>query len=157
MPNYINWFAYDELMNPRIFKEHGLEANASFCVTLSAHKLTFNKIPLDNNGQENLGLPNIIPTPSNLGMMEGILYEIEESYLPKLDAIYHYPDEYLRKKMRLTKHDFTMVDGIVYIAQTHRTKEGLKPSKEMLKSYKECRKNLTKLYLSRLVNTPTVD
>ncbi|MCF8721505.1 gamma-glutamylcyclotransferase family protein [Nitrospina gracilis] len=157
MPNYINWFAYDELMNPRVFKEHGLEANASFCVTLSAHKLAFNKIPLDNQGIEKLGMANVIPAASNLGMMEGIMYEMDESFLPKLDEIYHYPDEYLRKKMRLTKHDFTLVDGIVYIAHSDRTNDALMPSKAMLKNFRECKKNLTMLYLSRLMNTPTVD
>lgn len=157
MPNYINWFTYDTLMDPSVFKAHGLECNAAFSVTLSAHKLAFNKIPLDNGGVENLGLPNIVPTNSNLGMMEGILYEIEESFLPRLDEIYKYPDEYLRKKMRFTKHDFTLISGFVYIAHSDRTKDGLMPDKATLKHYRACKKNLTMLYLSRLMNTPTVD
>ncbi len=157
MPNFINWFAYDQMVNPKVFKEHGLECNASFSVTLSAHKLVFNKIPVDNGGLEGLGLPNIAPTNSNLGMMEGIMYEIDEKLLPKLDEIYQYPEEYNRKKMRLTKHDFTYVNGIVYFAQDHRVQEDLMPSKAMLKGYKECRKDLTMLYISRLMNTPTVD
>ena len=157
MSNLIKWFAYDEHMNPDVMKDSGLTYEAAFSVTLSAYRLTFNKIPVDNGGRENLGLPNIAPTPDNLGMMEGILYEMTEDNLPKLDEIYHHPDEYLRKKMRFTKHDFTFVDGIVYIAQTHRTQKGLMPTKEMLKMYKGCRKILTKLYLSKLLIRPALD
>lgn len=98
MPNYINFFAYDELMLPEVFEQHGLEANARFSVTLSAHKLMFNKIPFGQEIKEGAGLPNIVTTDGNLGMMEGILYEIEEEFLPKLDEIHHHPDQYQRKK-----------------------------------------------------------
>lgn len=157
MPNLISWFAYDEMMNPEVIKQAGLEYETAFSVSLSAYRLVFNKIPLDNGGKENLGLANIVPTMDNLGMMEGVLYEMREENLPKLDALYHHPEEYQRKKMRFTKHDFTFVNGIVYIAQKNRTKSGLMPSKEMLKSYKGCRKILTKLYLSKLLIRPAIE
>ncbi|MDH5762193.1 MAG: gamma-glutamylcyclotransferase [Nitrospinota bacterium] len=157
MPNLINWFAYDEMMNPDVIKETGLEYEAAFSVSLSAFKLVFNKIPLDNGGREKLGLANIVPTTDNLGMLEGVLYEMPEENLKKLDEIYHYPEEYQRKKMRFTKHDFAFVDGIVYLAQKDRTQSGLMPSKDMLKTYKGCRKILTKLYLSKLLIRPALD
>jgi gamma-glutamylcyclotransferase (GGCT)/AIG2-like uncharacterized protein YtfP len=157
MPNLINWFAYDEMMNPDVIKETGLEYEAAFSVSLSAFKLVFNKIPLDNGGREKLGLANIVPTTDNLGMLEGVLYEMPEENLKKLDALYHYPEEYQRKKMRFTKHDFAFVDGIVYFAQKDRTQNGLMPSKDMLKAYKGCRKILTKLYLSKLLIRPALD
>jgi len=157
MSNLINWFAYDEMMNPEVIKKAGLEYEAAFSVTLSAHKLVFNKIPVDNGGKENLGLANIVPTMDNLGMMEGVLYEMLEENVPKLDALYHHPEEYQRRKLRFTKHDFTFVNGIVYIAQKDRTKKGLMPSKEMLKVYKGCRKILTKLYLSKLLIRPALE
>ena len=157
MPNIINWFAYDEMMNPEVIKEAGLEYEAAFSVSLSAYKLVFNKIPLDNGGKENLGHANIEPIPGNLGMMDGVLYEMLEENLPKLDALYHHPEEYQRRKMRFTKHDFAFVTGIVYIAQKDRTKSGLLPSKDMLKVYKGCRKILTKLYLSRLLIRPAIE
>ncbi len=157
MPNIINWFAYDEMMNPEVIKEAGLEYEAAFSVSLSAYKLVFNKIPLDNGGKENLGHANIEPIPGNLGMMDGVLYEMLEENLPKLDALYHHPEEYQRRKMRFTKHDFAFVNGIVYIAQKDRTKSGLLPSKDMLKVYKGCRKVLTRLYLSRLLIRPAIE
>ena len=157
MPNLINWFAYDEMMNPEVIKKAGLSYEAAFSVSLSAYRLVFNKIPLDNGGKEKLGHANIALIPDNLGMMDGILYEMLEENLPKLDALYHHPDEYQRKKMRFTKHDFTFVEGIVYIAQKNRTQNGLRPSKDMLKNYKGCRKILTKLYLSKLLIRPSIE
>ncbi len=157
MPNYIHWFAYDEMMIPENMKEHGLEYNAAFSVTLSAYRLKFNKIPLDNGGIEGLGQANIVPTSNNLGMMEGMLYEIDEKFLPKIDELYHYPDEYLRKKMRFTKHDFSLVNAVVYMAQKDRTDDSLLPTKEVLKKFKVCKKALTMLYISRLLNMPTLE
>ncbi len=157
MPDYISWFAYDEMMNPQVMKEKELEYKDSFCVTLSAYSVKFNKIPLDNGGQEKLGLPNIVPTESNLGMMDGILYEMDAKFLPKLDEIYHAPDEYQRKKMRFTKHDFTFVNAYVFVAHKHRTQDGLMPSKETMKKLKACKRNLSMLYFCRLMNTPTVE
>ena len=157
MPNIINWFAYDEMMNPEVIKKTELEYRAAFSVSLSAHKLVFNKIPLDNGGKENLGHANIEPIPGNLGMMEGVLYEMLEENVPILDALYGHPGEYQRRKMRFTKHDFAFVNGIVYIAQKDRTKSGLLPSKDMLKVYKGCRKVLTRLYLSRLLMRPSIE
>ena len=157
MPNLINWFAYDEMMNPEVIKKTELKYEAAFSVSLSAYKLVFNKIPVDNGGKDNLGLANIEPTLGNLGMMEGVLYEMLEENLPILDALYGHPDEYQRKKMRFTKHDFTFVNGVVYIAQKDRTQKGLMPSKDMLKTFKGCRKILTKLYLSKLLIRPALD
>ena len=157
MPDYISWFAYDEMMNPEVMKSKGLDYTDLFCVNLSAFSVKFNKIPIDNGGQEDLGLGNIVPTHSNLGMMDGIIYDMEEKYLAKLDEIFNVPDEYIRKKMRFTKHDFTFVNAYTYIAQKHRTKEGLKPSKEAMKKMKACKRNLSMLYFCRLMNTPTAN
>ncbi len=158
MANYINFFAYDTLILPEVFEKHGFQARNRFSVTLSAYKMVFHKIPADpSQYPEGVGLPTIVPTESNLGMMEGIMYEIDESYLPRLDAYYGYPEEYQRKKVRLTKHDFTFVNGIVYIAQVEKTNPKLLPCQAQLDEYRPARKILSKLYLSRLVTQATVE
>jgi len=157
MDNWINFFAYDEFMNLEVMKEHGLEYKALFSVTLSSFKVVFNKIPLDNGGQEGLGLTNIIPIHDNLGSLEGVLYEMNESFLPKLDEIYHHPDEYKRQIFRFTKHDFTVVRGFTYIAIPERVGKKLLPNKAMMKRLKGARKNLQSLYFYRLMNIRTVD
>ncbi|MFQ5674079.1 MAG: gamma-glutamylcyclotransferase family protein [Nitrospinales bacterium] len=157
MADQIRFFAYNELMDERILREQGLEFTSCSPVTLSAFKLVFNKIPVDNGGIENLGLANLVPTADNQGMVIGVLYEMDADQLPKLDAIHHYPKEYTRKIRRIFRHDFNATDGFVYTAQPDRTRDGLKPSKAMLKKYKGAKTYLGLLTLSRIMNTPTVD
>ena len=157
MGDLVNFFAYNELMDERNMREAGLDFIACSPVTLSAYKLVFNKIPLDNGGIENLGLANLIPTDNNLGMATGVLYEMSKDNLVKLDEIHGYPHEYNRKTHKLFRHDFNPTKGYVYMAQTGRTDDNLKPTKAMLKKYKGARKNLGLLNLSRIMITPTVD
>ena len=116
MGEIVRVFLYDELMNEEIFKGHGLDYKAKYSVTLSAHKRVFNKIPLDNQGIEGLGHTNTIPTHDSLGMMIGVMYEIDESSIEKLDAIYSHPDEYIRQVMEFQRHDFTPSKGYIYVA-----------------------------------------
>ncbi len=153
----INFFAYDQLMNQEVMKEAGFEWIAHFCVTLSAYHLVFNKIPDDEDAPEGLGLPNIEPAPSNLGMMDGVMYEMKEQELEKLDAYFKNPIEYQRKVLRVTLHDFKLVNSYVYIAPHNKTKKGLMPNKEFKKQLRGARKNLQMLYFSRVMNTPTID
>ena len=157
MADVVNFFAYGELINEDYFKEKGLEYISKSSVTLSAWRRVFNKIPIDNGGQEGLGLCNIEPTPSNAGMMDAMLYEMERKFLPRLDEIHRHPDEYVRKVMQLTRHDFTLVNGYVYMAHPDRTQPGLKPNKATMKIFRGCRKHMQMLYFARLMNTRTID
>ena len=157
MSDTINFFAYNELMNEAHFKKNGLEYIERITVTLSAWRIVFNKLPVEKNAPEGLGLPNIEPTPNNAGMMEGVLYKMDESFLPKLDELFGYPEEYTRKLMDLNRHDFTSVKAAVYFAQPGRIGEKLKPSKAMMKLYRSSKKDMSMLYFSRLMNTRTCD
>ena len=157
MDDVINFFAYNELMDERNMHELGLEFIACSPVTLSAYKLVFNKIPLNNGGIENLGLANLVPTPNNLGMVTGVLYEMSKGMITKLDEIHGYPEEYIRKTHKMFRHDFNPTHGYVYMAEKGRTDDNLRPTKAMLKKYKGARKNLGLLNLSRIMAIPTVD
>ena len=130
MEDWLNFFAYDDLMNLDVMQEHGLEYRALFSVTLSSYRVVFNKIPIDNGGQERLGLTNIIPIHDNLGSLEGVLYEMKERFLPK---------------------------GFTYIAVPERTGKRLLPNKALMKRLKGAKKNLQSLYFYRLMNIRTVD
>ena len=157
MANLIHFFTYGELMNPKVMEEHGLQYQALFSVGLSAWKLVFNKTPFEEDAPPGLGLANIVPTDNGQGMMEGVLYEMEESYLPKLDEIHRCPKEYTRIKMRVTKHDFTAASVFAYVAREDRTSDKLRPSKATMQKIRGARRHLQMLYFSRLVNTPTYD
>ena len=157
MADVVNFFAYGELINEDYFKEKGLEYISKSSVTLSAWRLVFNKIPIDNGGVEGLGLVNIEPTPDNAGMMHGELYVMDEKFVPKLDEIFGHPDEYQRKVMRFNRHDFILINGLTYIARPDKIATGLKPSKATMKIFRKAKKFFPMLYFSRLMNTPTCD
>jgi hypothetical protein len=157
MADVVNFFAYGELINEDYFKEKGLEYISKSSVTLSAWRLVFNKIPIDNGGQEKLGLENIEPTHDNSGMMHGELYAMDEKFVPKLDELFGHPNEYQRKVLRFNRHDFTLINGLTYIARPDKIGTGLKPSKANLKVFKKAKKLFPMLYFSRLMNTPTCD
>jgi gamma-glutamylcyclotransferase (GGCT)/AIG2-like uncharacterized protein YtfP len=157
MADVVNYFAYGELINEDHFKELGLEYISKSSVTLSAWQLVFNKIPIDNGGLENLGLVNIEPTADNSGMMHGELYAMDEKFVPKLDEIFGHPNEYQRKVLRFNRHDFTLINGLTYIARPDKINPKLKPSKAALKTLKKAKKLFPMLYFSRLMNTPTCD
>ena len=157
MSNIVRVFIYDELINEKVYKEQGLTFTTKYSVTLSAWKRVFNKIPIDNEGIEGLGHANIEPTHDNLGMMIGMIYEFEEEKLPELDKHYCCPDEYDRKIMDFTRHDFSQTKAYIYVAQKDKVQDGLKPSKAMMKKYRGAKKNFDMLHFSRLMNTPTVD
>ena len=157
MSEKISFFAYNELINENYFKEAGFEFIEKVTVTLSAQRIVFNRLPPEKSDIENRGLPNIEPTPDNAGMMEGVLYEMQDTFLPKLDKFHDYPKECNRKLMNLNRHDFTTVRGIVYFAQPDKIGENLKPSKALMKLYRASKKEMTMLYFARLMNTRTCD
>jgi len=157
MSEKISVFAYNELINEDYFKENGFEYIDKVTVTLSAQRLVFNRLPLEGEGIEAQGLPNIEPTPNNAGMMEGMLYDMYDTFLPELDEFHGYPKECNRKVMDLNAHDFHTVRGIVYFAQPDRIGDKLKPSKALMKLFRKSRKEMTMLYFSRLMNTRTCD
>ena len=157
MSEKIRVFSYNELLNEDFFKENGFEYIDKLTVSLSAQRIVFNRIPPEGTGIDGQGLPNIEPTPNNAGMMEGVLYDMDDTFLPKLDEFHGYPKECTRKLMDLNAHDFHTVRGIVYFAQPNRIAEKLKPSKELMKLYRKSRKEHSMLYFARLMNTRTCD
>ena len=157
MSEKIRVFAYNELLNEDFFKEKGFEYIDKFTVSLSAQRIVFNRLPPNGEGIEGQGLPNIEPTPNNAGMMEGVLYDMYDKFLPKLDEFYGYPTECTRKLMDLNAHDFHTVRGIVYYAQPDKIGKKLKPSKDLMKLYRKSRKEHSMLYFARLMNTRTCD
>jgi len=58
------------------------------------------------------------------GVVEGILYEITDEDIKKLDRYEGYPQHYERQKVRLQSGD--VMEAAVYIARQEMTAEGLK-------------------------------
>ncbi len=157
MADIINFFAYAELMNEDYFRKQGLDYVDKLSVSLSGQRVAFNKIPSDENAPEGLGLSNIEPTPDNAGMAIGIMYEMDDKYLPRLDEIHQAPKEYQRKIMRFNKHDFAMVNGFMYVARPEKINHKLKPDKATMQILRDAKKSVPMLYFSRMMGTKTID
>lgn len=157
MADIINFFAYAELMNEEFFRKQGLDYVDKLSVTLSAHRVVFDKIPSDENALPGQGWSNIEPTPDNSGMAIGIMYEMDDSYLPRLDEIHQAPQEYQRKVMRFNKHDFAMTNGFLYMARPEKIQHSLKPAKATMKILRQAKSSVPMLYFSRLMGIKTID
>ena len=90
-------------------------------------------------------------------MAIGIMYEMEDTFLPLLDEIHQAPQEYQRKVMRFNKHDFAMTNGFLYIARPEKIKPGLKPDKATMKILRQAKSSVPMLYFSRLMGNKTMD
>ena len=88
--------------------------------------------------------------------MEGILYEIEESDLSRLDKFEGYPFHYRRTRVYVKLDSGEEVEAITYIAQQEMVKDGLRPSKEYLSHLLKGCDLLSKEYHEKLRKTSTL-
>jgi gamma-glutamylcyclotransferase (GGCT)/AIG2-like uncharacterized protein YtfP len=81
--------------------------------TLVDHLFTINK---KSKANPNIGFANI--EPSNFNDVHGMLYEVDESELAKLDKFEGAPNHY-KREIKQVYNSFTneKIDAIVYIAQ----------------------------------------
>jgi len=113
--------------------------------------LEFNKISSQNPRE---GYANIVRDPESV--VEGILYEIEESDLRKLDKFKGYPSHYRRTRVYVKLDNGERVEAITYIAQPEKVKSGLRPSKEYLSHLLRGSDLLSKEYCEKLKRIPTL-
>ena len=88
--------------------------------------------------------------------MEGILYEIEESDLSKLDRWEGYPSHHRRARIYVRLDNGEEVEAITYIAQLEKVKSGLRPSKEYVSHLLRGCDLLSQKYCEKLKRTPTL-
>lgn len=119
---------------------------------VKSHSLKFNKVASRNRKE---GYANIVPDEE--GVVEGVLYDMLDSELSKLDKYEGYPDHYDRVKMWVQLDDGQEVEAFVYVAQPHKVKEGLKPSREYLDHLLTARDIVSESYHRRLASWETLD
>lgn len=121
------YFAYGSNMNP----ERMIERNVGFSqrrrAMLKGFKLKFNKVSERN---PNEGFANIVHDHNEL--VEGVLYKIMKSDLPKLDLVEGYPSHYDRFKLGIELDNGKKVKAEVYIAQPDYVRDGMKPSRSYM-------------------------
>lgn len=147
----MKYFAYGSNMNPERMRQRGIEFSRREHVILNGWRLVFNKIASRNPKE---GYANI--EPDEEGVVEGILYEIQDSDLEKLDRYEGYPNHYNRIKVKVKLNNVQEVEAITYIAQHDKIKSGLKPSKDYLNHLLKGCDLLSEKYCERLRRVPVL-
>lgn len=149
------YFAYGSNMDPkRICKrlDKSIEELGREHAILRGYRLEFNKIACRN---PNEGYANIVPDKD--GIVEGILYKVDEKDITKLDCYEGYPKHYYRENVKVILDDGKDVEAITYIANPNMVRDGLKPSKEYLEHLLKGCDVLSKEYCDKLKSIETVN
>ena len=115
-------------------------------------KLVFNKT---NDKKEGVGYTNIIP---NLGsVVEGIIYKVDKDSIAILDGFEGVPNHYQKVIMPVENTDKEFIDCVVYIANSSKINNSLKPEKEYLEHLLKGKDFLSESYFFDLKSVETLD
>lgn len=148
----MKYFAYGSNMNPQRMKDREINFSKRELAILKDYKLCFNKQAYRN---PNEGYANLIPKKDIVA--EGILYEIDESDIEKLDKLEGYPYHYNKETIRIELSNDKKVNALVYIAKPDKIKDGLKPSKEYLNHLLEGKHLISENYYNFLQSFDTLE
>lgn len=126
MPRY---FAYGSNCDAAVMGRKGVSFASRTRATLGEHRLLFNKRALRKSLPDSIGFANIEPSPE--GRVEGILYELTEADLERLDATERYPDHYERIRVSVETEDGP-AECWTYRARPDKVADGLVPSRNYL-------------------------
>ena len=148
----MKYFAYGSNMDPEQMKERKVNFSKRERAILKGWRLEFNKVASRNPKE---GYANIVPDVE--GVVEGVLYEIQDSDLKKLDECEGYPNHYYKIKVKVELDNGQKVEAITYIAQADKVKSGLKPTKEYLNHLLKGCDVLSEDYCKKLKEWETLD
>jgi len=151
----VEYFAYGSNMNPvRLHSQRQVYFFSQRPALLRNYELVFNKIsPFKQDGA---GVANIVPRKN--AYVEGILYEVDEDGLEKLDlfegvSIGHY----FRTRIQVELKNGRVLPAQVYMACSDQIQENLKPTREYLDHLLASKRVLSPDYVKRLEAVQTLD
>ncbi len=148
----MRYFAYGSNMDPRRMKKRGVEFTSREWACLKGWRLEFNKEASSGPG---VGYANIVEDKD--GVVEGILYEITEEGLYKLDDYEVCPDHYARIQVGVVLKSGEGVEANTYVAQPDWVSEGLKPTRDYIQHLLAGCDLLSHEYCERLRNWELLD
>lgn len=148
----MKYFAYGSNMDPNRMSERDVHFSERRCAILKGYTLRFNKVASKNQRE---GKGNIIRKEG--GIVEGVLYEMPDSDLTKLDLAEGYPDHYDHLPVEVELEDGAKVQALTYVAQPNMIREGLKPTREYLNHYLVAQGILSESYLQKLRSIETLN
>jgi len=119
---------------------------------LKGYRLEFNKVA-SRNPEE--GYANVVQYEN--GVVEGVLYDIRDSDLAKLDRYEGYPEHYDRIKVKVRFDDKHQMEAVTYIAQPSKIRYGLRPSRDYLDRLLAAEDLLSESYRRMLAAVQTLE
>ena len=149
----MKYFAFGSNMDPVRMKQRGVKFTSRRKALLGEYELRFNKM---NHQKPGSAFANIVYKSG--GVVEGLLYEIDEEGLKNLDKYEGYPKHYDRKEVTLWLADANeKVKAITYVAQKNMVRDHLKPTRVYLSHLLAGKEFLSAGYFAKLNNQPTLD
>ena len=140
-----HYFAYGSNMNPERLRKRIGYLPPSRKALLQEYALLFNKNSYKNPTE---GFANIVQQPNS--QVEGILYEVTDKDIAKLDQFEGVPTHYNHQPIKV-ECEGKITNALTYIAAT--IKEGLKPSPDYLNHLLAGKAHLSEAYYQQLANT----
>jgi gamma-glutamylcyclotransferase len=119
---------------------------------LEGYRLVFNK---QSNTDPRMGFANVVPDRHS--SVEGVLYELDEAGLAKLDISEGSPDHYSRRELEVVTSKGKKMTAEVYIASDPKVRPGLRPSKSYMANLLAGADLLPKEYVKTLREIETYD
>ncbi len=91
------------------------------------------------------------------GVVEGVLYDIRDSDLAKLDRCEGYPEHYDRVKVKVRIDDKHEMKAVTYVARPSKIRYGLRPSRDYPDYLLAAKDLLLESYSRMLVAVQTVE
>ena len=148
----MKYFAYGSNMNSKRMEDREINFSKRELAILKDHELCFNKQAFHNPSE---GYANLSPEKDKV--TEGILYEIDDKDIVKLDKFEGYPNHYIKKAIKVELANGNEVDALVYIARPDKIKDDLKPIKEYLSYLKQGKDLLSENYYNFLQSLDTLE
>jgi cation transport regulator ChaC len=145
------YFAYGSNIDPERLKGRSVNFLHAEHGALEDYALSFNK---RSKKFFDRGFANV--TPSVGEHVEGVLYQVTEEDLLKLDKFEGCPTHYERVSLPIVAKT-GLVTAYVYVAKKEWIVEGLKPTKEYLNHLMKGKEFFTEPYFNRLKTIPTTD
>jgi gamma-glutamylcyclotransferase len=148
----VNYFAYGSNMDLLRLGERAVHPRERRAAALRDYRLSFNKRSTANTGE---GKANIMAQTDET--VEGILSEVTEEEMGRLDRAEGVPAHYLRASVLVKLENGTEVEAVTHIANPAMVMDGLKPTKEYFSYLLAGRSFLSRQYVQWLEGTETLD
>ncbi|UII28116.1 gamma-glutamylcyclotransferase [Fulvivirga maritima] len=147
----VKYFAYGsnmdlehlELLKVKVFKAQP--------ALLQEYKLTFN---VKDNDLTGVGYANIMQSPTN--EVEGILITTDEHSVTYIDLYENFPVDYKKENQQVKLRSGQTETAFLYIGNTSRCKEGLKPLNNHLLHLLKGKHFLSQEYYEKLMQTDSI-